>query len=107
MKKLFLLAAIILASVLANLSGNTKAASVNDFAVTNFSADYVLTDEEAGGKLKTTEEINLKYIAYNHGILRAIPIDYKGWNTKIKIKSVERDGAKEPYSTYAENGIWF
>lgn len=103
MKKLFILAAIILASVLANLSGNTKAASVNDFVVTDFSADYLLTNEEAGGKLATTEEIKITYEANNHGFFRALPIKYKGWNTKIKIKSVERDGSKEPYSTYTEN----
>ncbi|MBI5357708.1 DUF2207 domain-containing protein [Candidatus Saccharibacteria bacterium] len=104
MKKLLLLTTLLLSGFFANLSSHAGAASVNDFAINNFSADYVLTNEEAGGKLTTTEEVDLKYTANNHGILRAIPIDYKGWNTKIKIKSVQRDGANEPYSTYNENG---
>lgn len=102
MKKLLLLACLIFSGLV--FSGpNANAAGVNDFVINNFNADYLLTNEIAGGKLTTTEEINLTYSGQNHGILRAVPIYYKGWNTKIKIRFVERDGANEPYTTYQEN----
>lgn len=103
MKKLFLLACLVFLGFLFS-NAKTTAVGVNDFVINNFNAGYLLTNEIAGGKLITTEEIDLTYSAQNHGILRAIPIDYKGWNTKIKVKLIERDGAKEPYTTYQENG---
>ncbi|HET7673203.1 MAG TPA: DUF2207 domain-containing protein, partial [Candidatus Saccharimonadales bacterium] len=104
MKKLFLAVTSLCAGFCLLFTSGVSAQGVNDFIINSFSADYVLSKESAGGKLLTTEDIDLTFAGNNHGILRAIPVDYKGWNTKIQIDRVTRDGANEPYSTYDQNG---
>ena len=78
-------------------------ADVNDFVVNDFSAGYVLDSKAVGGSLETTEKITVTFSDQNHGIFRYVPKSYKGYSTKLKILSVQRDGANEQYETYTEN----
>jgi uncharacterized membrane protein YgcG len=80
-----------------------RAQTVQDFVITNFDAQYELTNEDPQGTLNVSESIELNYSAQNRGIIRAIPTEYKGVNQNVKILSVLRDGVDEPYVTYEEN----
>ena len=101
MKKLFALAFFSL--TLFGLTGLARA-DVNDFTINNFHTDFVIYNDDVGGSLQTNETINLTFADQNHGILRAIPKNHQGYDTKIKILGVMRDGDNEPYTTYGENG---
>ncbi len=78
-------------------------ADVNNFVINDFSAEYVLQNDVTGGSLETYEKIDLTFSDQNHGIFRYVPKDYKGYSTKLEIRSVARDGVAEPYTTYTEN----
>ncbi len=92
-----------LAGIFLAPSSSTQAQGVNDFIINKFVADYVIDNKAVGGSMHTTETINLTFSAQNHGILRAIPASYNGFKTKLKIRQVERNGQKEPFTTYKEN----
>ncbi|TAH35833.1 DUF2207 domain-containing protein [Candidatus Saccharibacteria bacterium] len=79
-------------------------ADVNDFTITDFSADYYLKQDDPQGTLDITERISVAFTDENHGIERAIPKKYEGQNQHIKIIKVQRDGNTEPYTTYGSNG---
>lgn len=79
-------------------------ADVNDYTVTDFSADYRLSREDPQGTLDILERISVDFTDQNHGIERAIPKKYEGQNQHIKVTKVERDGNTEPYTTYGSNG---
>ncbi len=81
-----------------------SAQGVNNFVINNFKASYVIDNDAVGGSLLTTETIDLTYSAQNRGILRAIPEEHRGYSTKLDVRSVERDGKKEPFTTYSDNG---
>ncbi len=82
-------------------------AASDDFEFKSFTADYYLSkDTENRSVLKTDE----KLVAYfpnanqNHGIERAIPKNYDGHSTSLKIESVTNEsGAPLPYTTYSSN----
>lgn len=83
-------------------------ADTDDFRFSSFEADYYLgSDSEARSTLKTVERLTAEFPNFdqNHGIERAIPKDYDGHSTSLKIISVA-DGAGKPlpYSTYETNG---
>jgi hypothetical protein len=78
-------------------------ADVNDFTVTNFTADYYLSTADPQGKLTVKERLDVDFTDYNHGILRAIPEKYNGQAQHIHILNVQRDGAREKYTTYRSN----
>lgn len=78
-------------------------ADVEDFVINDFRGRYELFNDTNGGRMLARETIQLTYSDYNHGILRAIPIEYRGNSLRLKILSVERDGDEEPYTTYGEN----
>lgn len=78
-------------------------ADVNDFSVTNFDAQYSLSREDPQGKLRITEAITVNFTDNNHGILRALPLKYKG-DLNTKVIAVEREAGEDwPYTTYKES----
>lgn len=80
-------------------------ADVNDFVVTNFTADYYLTRADAQGQMRIVEQIAVDFHDYNHGILRAIPTSYKGHSLHLKLNKVSStSGAPAQYSTSGSNG---
>lgn len=80
-------------------------ADVNDFTVTDFTADYYLTNVDRQGQMRIVEKIAVDFADFNHGILRAIPESYKGQPLNIHITSVSSaSGAPASYTTYGQNG---
>ncbi|HEU4965879.1 MAG TPA: DUF2207 domain-containing protein [Candidatus Saccharimonadales bacterium] len=80
-------------------------ADVNDFVVTNFTADYYLTRADAQGQMRIVEQIAVDFHDYNHGILRAIPTSYRGHSLHLKLDKVSStSGAPAQYSTSGSNG---
>jgi uncharacterized membrane protein YgcG len=77
-------------------------ADTNDFVVNDFHGQYKLSNDTHAGRLEVTETIQVTFSDQNHGILRAIPVDYRGKSLQLAVKSVQRDGNKEAYSTYSQ-----
>lgn len=86
----------------------TAHASVDDFRFSAFEADYYLgNDSDGRSTLKTVEKLVAQFPDYdqNHGIERAIPKDFDGHTTSLKIVSVTDESGKERnYTTYDSNG---
>lgn len=79
----------------------TVAADVNDFTVTDFKADYYLSNQDPQGQLRVVERINVAFTDQNHGLLRALPKTYKNLPLDIAVTSIGSDtGAPTQYSTY-------
>ncbi|PJE65432.1 hypothetical protein COU91_01660 [Candidatus Saccharibacteria bacterium CG10_big_fil_rev_8_21_14_0_10_47_8] len=82
-------------------------ADVNNFTISNFSADYYLSRDAAkASSLDVVEKIDAQFPNYdqNHGILRAIPRSYQGHTLSLKINSVKDDsGISLNYTTYTQN----
>ena len=83
MKKILLFVAI-LASVLLLSSGAVKADASN-FVVVDFDGLYNIENTTHGGKMGVTETIKVNFSDQNHGILRAIPVDYRGNTLRLEI----------------------
>ncbi|HET7320801.1 MAG TPA: DUF2207 domain-containing protein [Candidatus Saccharimonadales bacterium] len=80
-------------------------ADVNNFTVTDFSADYTLTSADKQGQLHVIEKIAVAFTDNNHGILRALPDTYLGNPLKLHINGISSaSGAPTQYSTYSQNG---
>lgn len=83
-------------------------AAVDDYTISNYQIDYVLSqDTERRSVLKTTERITAEFpqIDQNHGIERAIPTSYDQHPTSLSIDSVtDAAGAVQPYTTYESSG---
>lgn len=80
-------------------------ADVNNFTVTDFTADYYLTRDDPQGQMHVIEKIKVNFTDNNHGILRAIPTQYKNQPLNIHINQVSSDtGAPAQYSTSTQNG---
>jgi uncharacterized membrane protein len=80
-------------------------ADVNNFIINDFSADYVLSNQDMQGTLDITERITLTFSDNNHGILRAIPQEYNSQDLRLHVSRIRYgDGAEIPYSMYSENG---
>jgi uncharacterized membrane protein len=80
-------------------------ADVNDFTVTNFSADYDLSRRDAQGQMDVTERIEVNFSDFNHGILRALPKSYKHRPLLLHVTQVSSDtNAPTRYSSYTSNG---
>lgn len=82
-------------------------ASVDDFSITNFSADYYLSRNEIKtSALDVSEKIDVQFPNYdqNHGILRAIPKSYQGHTISLKVNSVKNSNRNSlNYTTYTQN----
>lgn len=87
--------------------GGVSHASVNDFTIKDFQADYYLSkDDNNRSVLKTVEQITAIFPDYdqNHGIERAIPKTYDGHNVNLSIQSVvAENGNRINYSLIDSN----
>ncbi|MBI5906855.1 DUF2207 domain-containing protein [Candidatus Saccharibacteria bacterium] len=82
-------------------------ADVNDFTISNFSADYYLSRDTAKtSTMDVVEKIDVEFPNYdqNHGILRAIPKSYQGHTVSLKVNSIkDGSGGSLNYTTYGQN----
>lgn len=103
-----LLRGLLLAILIATGVATGAYASTNDFTFKSLHADYYLgADTEGRSTLRTIETLVAEFPErdQNHGIERAIPKDYDGHSTSLKIVSVtDKSGADLKYSTYDSNG---
>jgi uncharacterized membrane protein YgcG len=80
-------------------------ADANNFTVTNFTADYYLTNADPQGQMRVVEKIAVDFTDQNHGLLRALPKSYKGHPLHLHINKVSSDsGAPVGYTTSTSNG---
>jgi uncharacterized membrane protein YgcG len=91
-----------------NLLGSPKVvASVDDFTINAFTADYYLSrDTEQRSTLKVVEKITAEFPQFdqNHGILRAIPESYAGHPVNLQVQTVTNSaGQGISFSTYDSN----
>ncbi len=108
MKNKFLLGFILsVASFIFVFNPGIAYASVNDFVIKDFQADYYLgKDDEGRSTLKTVEQITAEFPNYdqNHGIERAIPLTYDEHGASLNIESVhDQDGQDLNYTYYESN----
>lgn len=100
---LFLVAAIGIVGLIAS----TAAASVQDFTIKSFSADYYLSKDEQGrSEMRVREVIVAEFPDYdqNHGIERAIPNSYDGRTVSLNVTSVMRSDTEGwNFQTRTEN----
>lgn len=96
----YLFVALVLAIV---LMPSRAHADVNDFVITNFTGKYDLSDSVHGGKMIVTEQLDVTFTDFNHGILRSLPRRNQNTDLHLKVLKVERDNAAEPYTTYNDN----
>lgn len=91
MKRIFYwVGAVLLLSL--TVAWSAEAASVNNFTIEKFDAQYYLSrDTEGRSTLKTVETITANFTSYNqnHGIERAIPRYYDGHTTSLDIVSIK------------------
>ena len=109
MSKMRLLAAAGLATLVLAAAGSTGArAGAEDFDVVSFDATYNLSrDKDNVAMMQVSEKIVADFPSFdqNHGILRAIPEDYKDHSLEVTVNSVTSDsGAKYNYKTSEDNG---
>jgi uncharacterized membrane protein len=80
-------------------------ADVNDFTITNFEADYTLSNDDRQGTLRIKEHLDVEFTDNNHGILRAIPESYKDHTLHLNVNEVASpSGAPAEYTTYGSSG---
>lgn len=86
---------------------NTSAQNTNNFVINSFTADYYLDRTEKNIPImQVKERIVATFPDYNqnHGILRAIPTEYKGQNLNLEIISIKNErGAIYKYSSDDQN----
>jgi uncharacterized membrane protein YgcG len=79
-------------------------AEAGDFVVRDFTADYDLTHADPQGSMRITERISVEFPESSHGLLRAIPMFYKGHSLQLHINKVSSpSGAPADYTTAASN----
>jgi len=104
--KRFLLA-IIGGIIALQLTSVTAYANVDDFYISNYDIQFQLgKNAEDRSTLVTREAITAVFPAsdQNHGLERAIPTDYDGHTTNLKLVSVtDENNQKLPYSTSEQN----
>ena len=93
--------------VTASVAVPVFAVDANNFVISDYGIDAKLsTDGEGRSVLTTVETITVEFPEYdqNHGIERAIPKQYDGHTTSVKVASVtdERGGALE-YTLYDDD----
>ena len=80
-------------------------ADVNNFTITNFSADYYVTNADPQGQMRVVEKISVDFTDNNHGLLRALPESYKGHPLHLHINKISStSGAPTQYTTSTSNG---
>jgi uncharacterized membrane protein len=96
--------AVALAVLFAALPVATAHADVNDFVITNFAANYTLTNDDRQGEMHVIEHISVHFNDQNHGILRAIPSYYKKHRLQLQVNNVTFGSDTVKYTTYTSNG---
>ncbi|GAB2817220.1 hypothetical protein GCM10027022_04220 [Alpinimonas psychrophila] len=90
-------------------SVSTAAADVNDFSFSSMHATYLLGVDGTGrSTLTTIEKLTAVFPEsdQNHGIQRAIPVDYDGHGTNLRLESVEDgNGVALPYTAEESRGF--
>lgn len=107
MKKQFVVGLVTLVVAAVTQLGFVAHASVNDFVIKDFKADYYLDKDDSGRSvLKTVESITAEFpqIDQNHGIERAIPTRYDNHTVNLDLQSVKDPGGSViEYTTYDQN----
>lgn len=109
MKRFFLgLGAVLLAVFnVTVLIQPVEARSADNFTISSFEADYYLGKDDTGrSTLKTVETITAIFPSYNqnHGIERALPKQYNGHSTSLRVESVkDAEGNSLDYSDSTVN----
>lgn len=79
-----------------------------DFVIDKFEADYYLSRaKDKSSTLRVEEKIVALFPGtnQNHGILRALPLEYQNHTLSLKVEAVKKDdGSPWPYTTYKEAG---
>lgn len=100
-------ALVLLAGML--IPANVAAQNTNNFKISSFDVSYELSKDENGRSvLETTEVITARFPSYdqNHGLIRAIPKEFDGHTTDVKINSVTNSaGESLQYSKDSENDM--
>ncbi len=79
-------------------------ADVNNFVITDFSADETLSRNDPQGELRIKEDIKVNFSDNNHGLLRAIPLTYKRHSLQMTINSITSpSNASVSYTSYITN----
>ena len=84
MKKLYLILFAVFMSVL--FVAPKARADVNDFVINDFHGRYELNNDIHGGRLNVTETLQVTFSDQNHGIERAIPVDYRNNSLRLDVK---------------------
>ncbi len=92
---------------LSMLGAQTAHAAVNDFTISDYSVTYDLSrSNDNRSQLKTVETITAVFpaIDQNHGLERALPTEYQGHSTNLKIQSItDQSGKNLEYGTTTSN----
>ncbi|WP_308799815.1 DUF2207 domain-containing protein [Agromyces silvae] len=98
----------VLAPAGAALAAPAARADTSDFSFASFDAVYDLSaDEDGRSVLRTTETLVAEFpdVDQNRGIRRAIPLDYDGHPTELRLISVtDETGAAREYETDEDDG---
>src|SRR4051794_29287679 len=79
-------------------------ADVNDFTVTDFNADYCLTNTDPQGSMAVVERMSVNFTDFNHGFLRVLPDSYKGLPLHVHVDSITSEtGAPTTFTTSSSN----
>jgi len=99
---------LILAILLPLATKPALAQNTQDFTITNYTADYYLSRNQAKtAQLHTVEQITAVFPSFNqnHGILRAIPETYLNHTISLKIDSItDEQGNPRSYTSSGQNG---
>ena len=106
-KRLLLSITVLLVAVFVALPVRTQAQDVNNFTISTFEADYVLSRDANGvGTLQVEERIVAEFPEFdqNRGLERSIPQEYEGFSLELNIESVtDEAGVDYRYTTYESN----
>lgn len=103
----FLLQCALLTALVTAFSGAASAQNTQNFSISNFDSNYLLTKNEAGvSQLAVDEYITAQFPNFNQnrGILRAIPQNYN--NNDINLKIVRVDKATDRQSPTANTWLY-
>lgn len=109
MKRVLVIVVLLLGSLLVVgwRPDQAHAQNTQNFTIESFEADYYLSKTDKNvSTMKVVEKITAEFPDFdqNHGILRAIPKEYKNNNLSVSVESVVNPiGTAYRFSTYTEN----
>jgi uncharacterized membrane protein len=94
-------------AIATTITANSFGQSLQDFTINSFTADYYLSKNNKGiSQLEVTETITANFVNQdiNHGILRALPMEYNGIDLNLKVTQVANiTNGSGSYSSYKQN----